>query len=78
MFGGTAQFACNDGVTGKVSYRHLDKRSGTAVGKGRTNGNEKIDLWSGHKLMTYFASNELVRDGMLTCGEALLDPTQKR
>ena len=53
MIGGRAEFSCEDGLAGKVTYRHLHKESGTASGRGRTSDGHVVQVWSGHRLLQF-------------------------
>lgn len=72
LFGGKARFACDDGTSGKIRYNYLDKKTGTATGKGKTDGGETMEFWAGHNLLKYFVFNEKLRNGALACGQAAL------
>ncbi len=69
---GKAKFKCDDGRSGRVTYSTLHRTSGTAIGRGRTNKREKVDVWAGHRILEYFARDESIKEGVATCGTAII------
>ena len=72
--GGRAQFTCDDGRSGKVSYTSLHRPTGTAVGNGRTNRGEAIDVWAGFRIIDYLARDERLNQDVARCGKAVIQP----
>lgn len=51
---GIAEFACEDGRSGKAIYSYFEPETGTAVGTGTLADGMTANFWSGHNLETFF------------------------
>lgn len=49
----TANFTCDDGQTGVVTYSLMDGATGTAIGQGNTLAGRPIEAWSGHNIAEF-------------------------
>ncbi|MEX3015858.1 hypothetical protein [Gymnodinialimonas hymeniacidonis] len=61
-----ANFTCEDGMTGIVTYSFKDPDTNVAVGAGQTIVGLPINAWSGADLAAYIAQTTGARE--LTCG----------
>ncbi len=61
-----ANFTCEDGMTGIVTYTFKDSETNVAVGAGQTIVGLPINAWSGADLAAYFA--QTTGEAELTCG----------
>ena len=55
---GRSDIACDDGLKARIWYTYLDGRTGTAVGTGRSNTEERINAWSGANYRDYLRSQD--------------------
>lgn len=53
---GQASVTCTDGRKGTVYYTYQDPRTGTALGKGRMNTGEDIEIWTGRNVLAYLSA----------------------
>ena len=66
---GHAEFACDDGVSGRLVYYYQHTETGTARGTGMVSGFGRIRAWSGHNIRDFLDSTGARVDGELMCGE---------
>ncbi len=55
---GQADVECDDGMTTTVLYTYQDAYTGTAIGNGRTNQGELVEVWSGQNVLAYFQNED--------------------
>ena len=55
---GQADVECDDGMTTTVLYTYQDAYTGTAIGHGRTNNDELVEVWSGQNVLAYFQNED--------------------
>ncbi len=55
---GQADVECDDGMTTTVLYTYQDAYTGTALGYGRTNRDELVEVWSGQNVLAYFQNED--------------------
>jgi hypothetical protein len=65
---GQADVACDDGMSVTVLYFYQDEYSGTALGRGITNGEEVVQSWSGDHVIQYFKDGSPTKEAVLKCG----------
>lgn len=55
---GQADVSCDDGMTTTVLYTYQDAYTGTAIGHGRTNRDELVEVWSGQNVLAFFQTED--------------------
>ncbi len=55
---GQADVTCDDGMTTTVLYTYQDAYTGTAIGSGRTNQDELVEVWSGQNVLAFFQNQD--------------------
>lgn len=50
---GRAQFSCEDGESGEVTYTRIDDATGTGIGSGLTLSGRPIEAWSGRNIAEF-------------------------
>jgi len=55
---GQADVECDDGMSTTVLYTYQDRYTGTAIGHGRTNLGELVEVWSGQNVLAYFQNED--------------------
>ncbi|WP_147111740.1 hypothetical protein [Tateyamaria sp. syn59] len=54
---GRAEFSCSDGMSGRATYTYFDRSSGTAKGRGRTQGGDRLQFWAGHRIGAFILTD---------------------
>ena len=65
---GQADVACDDGMSVSVIYYYQDEYTGTALGRGITNGEDVVQSWSGDHVIQYFRDGSPTKEAVLKCG----------
>ncbi|MBC2834163.1 hypothetical protein [Paragemmobacter straminiformis] len=65
---GQADVTCSDGMTVSVFYSYQDYYTGTAIGRGLSNGGDLVQSWSGEHVVDYFADGRPKAEARMRCG----------
>ncbi len=55
---GQADVECDDGMTATVLYTYQDAYTGTAIGHGRSNQGDLVEVWSGQNVLAYLQNED--------------------
>ncbi len=65
---GEANVTCDDEMSVTVFYYYQDTYTGTALGRGLTNGKDVVQSWSGEHVIEYFKNGSPTKEAVLKCG----------
>jgi len=63
-----ARVTCDDGMEVTVLYFHQNEDTGTATGRGITNRDEGVQVWTGLHVLEYFKEGSPTDAAVLKCG----------